>query len=184
MHHLALVAPSGIAADLRSGGRRGLSHVCALARMPPPVQPHPNERATYQILVTEQQQREGLDEAVAALPPELNAETVFIAGPPGPELAAQTENVDLMIGLYCEPLPKGIGFSDTAFRVFILMASRRLKSDRFFTRDYTAKTYTQEGLDWIGDASMITVLLRHFPRLAPALAGVRNGFAPWKQVAA
>jgi len=62
------------------------------------------------------------------------------------------------------------------------MASRRLKSDRFFTRDYTAKTYTQEGLDWIADASMITVLLRHFPDLAPALEGVTNGFAPWKQV--
>ena len=59
------------------------------------------------------------------------------------------ERVDLMIGLYAEPLPKGFGFSDTAFRVFILMASRRLKSDRFFTRDYTAEVYTQEGLDWI-----------------------------------
>ena len=44
------------------------------------------------------------------------------------------ERVDLMVGLYAEPLPKGFGFSDTAFRVFILMASRRLKSDRFFTQ--------------------------------------------------
>jgi len=33
------------------------------------------------------------------------------------------ERVDLMIGLYAEPCPKGFGFSDTAFRVFILMAS-------------------------------------------------------------
>ena len=47
------------------------------------------------------------------------------------------DRVDLMVGLYAEPLPKGFGFSDTTFRVFILMASRRLKSDRFFTRDYT-----------------------------------------------
>ena len=94
------------------------------------------------------------------------------------------EKVDLMVGLYAEPLPKGFGFSDTAFRVFILMASRRLKSDRFFTRDYNAKTYTQEGLDWIEDASMITVLLRHYPELAPALKGVKNGFAPWTQVGA
>ena len=51
-----------------------------------------------------------------------------------------------MVGLYAEPLPKGFGFSDTAFRVFILMASRRLKSDRFFTDDYDAGTYTQAGL--------------------------------------
>ena len=81
------------------------------------------------------------------------------------------ERVDLMVGLFAEPLPKGFGFSDTAFRVFILMASRRLKSDRFFTRDYTPRTYTQEGLDWIADNDMITVLLRHFPDLAPALQG-------------
>jgi nucleotide-binding universal stress UspA family protein len=45
----------------------------------------------------EAQQREGLDEAVAKLPAEVHAETVFIAGAPGPELAAQTEHVDLMI---------------------------------------------------------------------------------------
>jgi len=34
-----------------------------------------------------------------------------------------------------EQLLPGFGFSDTAFRIFILMASRRLKSDRFFTND-------------------------------------------------
>jgi nucleotide-binding universal stress UspA family protein len=45
----------------------------------------------------EKQQREGLDAAVAALPDELHAETVFVAGAPGPELAAQTEGVDLMV---------------------------------------------------------------------------------------
>ena len=48
------------------------------------------------------------------------------------------EKVDLMTGLYAEPLPEGFGFSETAFRVFLLMASRRLKSDRFFTDDYRA----------------------------------------------
>ena len=68
-----------------------------------------------------------------------------------------------MVGLYAEPLPKGFGFSDTAFRVFILMASRRLKSDRFFTRDYTPRRYTQTGLDWIDETSMSDVLLRHYP---------------------
>jgi nucleotide-binding universal stress UspA family protein len=45
----------------------------------------------------EKQQRAGLDEAVAALPAEIHAQAVFIAGSPGPELAAQTENVDLMV---------------------------------------------------------------------------------------
>ena len=90
--------------------------------------------------------------------------------------------VDLMSGLYAEPFPKGFGFSDTAFRIFIVMASRRLKSDRFFTTDYTPKVYTQIGLDWIEDNSMRSVLLRHFPQLAPALEGVANPFAPWTHV--
>jgi heme peroxidase len=92
------------------------------------------------------------------------------------------DRVDLMIGLYAEPLPKGFGFSDTAFRVFILMASRRLKSDRFFTTDYTPEVYTQTGLDWINDNTMISVLLRHYPELEPAVGGLDNGFIPWKRV--
>src|SRR5215216_1778085 len=86
------------------------------------------------------------------------------------------ERVDLMVGLYAEPLPKGFGFSDTAFRIFILMASRRLKSDRFFTDDYDAETYTQAGLDWIDDSTMVDVIKRHYPQLEPALSGVENGF--------
>jgi hypothetical protein len=94
------------------------------------------------------------------------------------------DRVDLMVGLYAEPLPKGFGFSDTAFRVFILMASRRLKSDRFFTIDYTPEIYTQTGLDWVSNTTMIDVLLRHYPELAPAFQGVDNAFAPWKRVAA
>lgn len=94
------------------------------------------------------------------------------------------ERVDLMVGLFAEPLPKGFGFSDTAFRIFILMASRRLNSDRFFTADYNARVYTQQGLDWIDDNDMSTVLLRHYPALRPALRGVKNGFAPWSRASA
>jgi hypothetical protein len=67
--------------------------------------------------------------------------------------------------------------------VFILMASRRLKSDRFFTKDYRAAVYTQWGLEWIDRSSMVDVLLRHYPGLAPCLEGVSNAFAPWKKVA-
>jgi hypothetical protein len=92
------------------------------------------------------------------------------------------ESVDLMTGLFAEPPPRGFGFSDTAFRVFILMAGRRLKSDRFFTVDYRPEIYTQVGLDWVDRNTMITVLLRHFPELEPALAGVDNAFVPWTRV--
>jgi hypothetical protein len=90
------------------------------------------------------------------------------------------EKVDLMTGLYAEPLPEGFGFSETAFRVFLLMASRRLKSDRFFTDDYNAEIYTEFGLDYIRKNSMLTVLRRQIPQLAPALSGVENAFQPWK----
>lgn len=90
------------------------------------------------------------------------------------------DRVDLMVGLFAEDLPEGFGFSDTAFRVFILMASRRLKSDRFFTKDYRAEIYTQFGLDWIEHNSFLSVIRRHYPKLAPALYGVQNGFQPWK----
>jgi hypothetical protein len=94
------------------------------------------------------------------------------------------EGVDLMVGLYAEPLPPGFGFSDTAFRVFILMASRRLNSDRFFTRDYRPEVYTPAGFDWINRNTMVSVLLRHFPSLEPALRGVQNAFVPWNRVPA
>jgi hypothetical protein len=90
--------------------------------------------------------------------------------------------VDLQVGLLAETPPKGFGFSDTAFRIFILMASRRLKSDRFFTRDFTPDVYTKEGLKWVQDSTMVDVLLRHHPELAPALEGCENAFAPWKTV--
>jgi hypothetical protein len=92
------------------------------------------------------------------------------------------ERVDTMVGMYAEPRPKGFGFSDTAFRIFTLMASRRLKSDRFFTVDYRPEIYTAEGLEWIDRNSMATVLVRHHPELAPALEGVGNAFAPWRLV--
>lgn len=92
--------------------------------------------------------------------------------------------VDLMIGLFAEDKPDGFGFSDTAFRIFILMASRRLNSDRFFTTDFTPAVYTPVGMQWIADNGMQSVLLRHFPDLAPAFRGVPNPFAPWQPAAA
>jgi hypothetical protein len=90
------------------------------------------------------------------------------------------DRVDLMVGMFAEPKPTGFGFSDTAFRIFILMASRRLKSDRFFGDDYTPEVYTPAGLQWIEDTTMIDVLVRHYPGLRAALLGTDNAFAPWR----
>jgi hypothetical protein len=92
------------------------------------------------------------------------------------------EKVDLMTGLYAEPLPYGFGFSETAFRLFVLMASRRLKSDRFFTDDYRPEVYTEFGLEHVRRNSMLTVLGRHIPQVASALAGVKNAFQPWTRI--
>ena len=94
------------------------------------------------------------------------------------------EAVDLLVGCLCEPLPKGFGFSDTAFRVFILMASRRLKSDRFLAGQWRPEVYTREGLAWVQGNTMRDVLGRHFPELRASLRGVANAFAPWEKVGA
>jgi hypothetical protein len=97
-------------------------------------------------------------------------------------LYGDLERLDLIVGMFAEQRPKGFAFSDTAFRIFILMASRRLNSDRFFTRHFTPDVYTQIGYDWVQRNSMASVLLRHYPELRPALRDVTNAFQPWKRV--
>jgi hypothetical protein len=92
------------------------------------------------------------------------------------------DRIDLMVGLFCEVPPPGFGFSDTAFRIFILMASRRLKSDRFIAKDFTLEVLTQAGIDWVNDNGLVSILLRHFPELGPALYNISNGFKPWNDV--
>lgn len=91
----------------------------------------------------------------------------------------KVDKVDLLTGCAAETWPSGFGFSDTAFRIFILMASRRLKSDRFFTTDYTAAVYTDVGLRWVADNDMTSVIARHLPELAGHLGNTKNAFFPW-----
>ncbi|MFD7699575.1 peroxidase family protein [Streptomyces caelestis] len=89
------------------------------------------------------------------------------------------EKVDLMVGLHAERPPAGFAFGDTAFRIFVPMASRRLNSDRFFTGHHTPEAYSGAGMARIDGNSMITELLRHHPELRPVLAGLTNAFGPW-----
>jgi hypothetical protein len=83
--------------------------------------------------------------------------------------------------------------------VFILNASRRLFSDRFFTSSYRPEFYTTMGIDWVnnnGPVSMTEVgdlnghpgqqvsplkrvLMRTLPELKPELDHVVNAFDPW-----
>jgi hypothetical protein len=98
------------------------------------------------------------------------------------EVYGHVDLVDPLPGMLAEPLPSGMAFSDTAFRLFILMASRRLNSDRFFTTDFTPEVYSPIGMQWIRDNDMRTILLRHFPALSAALSHSKNAFAPWSAV--
>jgi hypothetical protein len=89
------------------------------------------------------------------------------------------DKVDLMVGLLAEPLPTGFGFSETAYRILLLMTSRQLRSDRFFTSDFSPEIYSEFGMEHIKKSDLSKVLLRHYPELAPYLSGVTNAFRPW-----
>ncbi|RMY06649.1 hypothetical protein D0867_09627 [Hortaea werneckii] len=91
------------------------------------------------------------------------------------------DKVDTLVGSHSEPVPPGFGFSDTAFRIFILMASRRLKSDRFIAGAWNADMYTKEGFQWVQNTTMSDVLCRHFPELEQVIPRKTNVFAPWKE---
>jgi hypothetical protein len=97
------------------------------------------------------------------------------------DLYKSVDLVDTMVGLFAENPPKGFGFSDTAFRIFILMASRRLQSDRFFTVDFRPEIYSPAGLDWISKSGMKEVLERHCPEIARYMPRDESAFAPWRR---
>jgi len=59
------------------------------------------------------------------------------------------DKVDLLTGTLAEDKFPGFGFSPTIFHLFVLMASRRIQSDRFYTKDFTPEVYTPEGLEWV-----------------------------------
>ena len=83
------------------------------------------------------------------------------------EVYRSIDEVDTMVGLFAETPPAGFGFSDTAFRIFILMASRRLQSDRFLTVDFRPEVYSPFGMDWVAQQ-------RHDQRHPAPLPGPRR----------
>ena len=97
------------------------------------------------------------------------------------QVYGDVEQLDLMIGTLAEGhRPDGFGFGETMFQIFILNATRRLQADRFYTDFYNAQTYTEEGLAWIDETDLKTVILRHYPELADTgLANIKNAFEPW-----
>jgi hypothetical protein len=91
------------------------------------------------------------------------------------------DRVDLLVGtLGSGKRPSGYGFGEELFTLFILNASRRLEADPFYTTLYDAAHYTEAGLDWVDDATLKGVLLRHYPGLAETgLSNIENAFEPW-----
>jgi hypothetical protein len=82
-----------------------------------------------------------------------NADGSFIndcLGHPDGSLVDNIEDVDNVVGWLAEyPRPHGFAISETQFHIFILNASRRLFSDRFFTSSYRPEFYSALGYDWV-----------------------------------
>jgi len=121
-------------------------------------------------------------------------------GHPNRSIVDNIEDVDTVVGWMAESVrPHGFAISETQFVVFILNASRRLFSDRFFTSCFRPEFYTKLGVDWVNhngpgpqlmEAGMPNghkqpvsplkrVLLRNVPELTSELQNVVNAFDPW-----
>jgi hypothetical protein len=97
------------------------------------------------------------------------------------EVYRSIDEVDTMIGLFAEKRPEGFAFSDTAFRIFTVMATRRIQSDRFLTVDFRPEIYSPLGMDWVQRNDMTSVILRHCTDLSAAvLPRGKNAFTPWR----
>ena len=110
------------------------------------------------------------------------------------------EDVDTVVGWLAEyTRPHGFAISETQFQVFILNASRRLFSDRFFTSSFRPEFYSTLGVQWVMNngpdgkkmeaelynghevevSPLKRIMLRTMPELSEQLAGVMNVFDPW-----
>ncbi len=122
-------------------------------------------------------------------------------GHPNGSVVDNIEDVDTVVGWMSESVrPHGFAISETQFVVFILNASRRLFSDRFFTSSFRPEFYTRLGVDWVNHngpgpelkepgepnghkqqpvSPLKRVLLRNVPELSSELQNVVNVFDPW-----
>jgi hypothetical protein len=121
-------------------------------------------------------------------------------GHPNGSVVDNIEDVDTVVGYLAESTrPHGFAISETQFVVFILNASRRLFSDRFFTSSFRPEFYTQMGVDWVTNngpgmpqmekgapnghpqpvSPLKRILIRNIPELKPELDPVINAFDPW-----
>jgi hypothetical protein len=120
-------------------------------------------------------------------------------GHPDGSMVDNIEDVDIVVGFLAETTrPHGFAISETQFHIFIINASRRLYSDRFFTSSFRPEFYSTFGLNWVMNNGpkreledgtpnghrqqvlpMKRVLLRTMPELKDELKSVVNAFDPW-----
>ena len=121
-------------------------------------------------------------------------------GHPDGTMVDNIEDVDTVVGWLAEyTRPHGFAISETQFHVFILNASRRLFSDRFFTSSFRPEFYSSLGEQWVMNngpdgkqmetelynghkveiSPLKRIMLRTMPELSEQLAGVMNVFDPW-----
>lgn len=130
-------------------------------------------------------------------------------GHPDGTVVDNIEDLDVVVGMLAEyPRPHGFAISETQFHIFIINASRRLFSDRFFTSGFRPEFYSHLGYDWVlhngppddcpyalsdgacnepepvnGHAMQVAplkrVLMRNVPELREELLHVVNAFDPW-----
>jgi hypothetical protein len=101
------------------------------------------------------------------------------------------EKIDLLVGSLAEHQsrrPSNWAFGETSFQLFVIMASRRLYSDRFFTEYFKPSVkgeliYTEEGMKIVQETTMKHLLETHFPHLKSAgvMEGLKdeNAFFSW-----
>ena len=121
-------------------------------------------------------------------------------GFPDGSMVDSIEDVDTVVGWLSEfTRPHGFAISETQLQVFILNASRRLFSDRFFTSSFRPEFYTRLGVQWVTEngpdgkviernrsnghqvevSPLKRVLLRNIPELKAEIDPVINVFDPW-----
>ncbi|XP_056866570.1 alpha-dioxygenase 1 [Raphanus sativus] len=90
------------------------------------------------------------------------------------------DELDLLVGLMAEKKIKGFAISETAFNIFLLMATRRLEADRFFTSDFNETTYTKKGLEWVNTTENLKdVFDRHYPEMTDRWMNSESAFSVW-----
>ena len=143
------------------------------------------------------------DESKIITDAQLNADGSAIndcLGHPNGTMVDNIEDLDTVVGWLSEfTRPHGFAISETQFHVFILNASRRLFSDRFFTSSFRPEFYSSMGIEWVTHngpdgkqmekelynghevevSPLKRVMIRTIPELSGQLADVMNVFDPW-----